>query len=250
VLATEMQAFGVKSIRDRLFLGGLPPILLEGEADESFFAEWIDSYYARDVQELFRVEKRSGFLRLLEILLRQSGGQAETASLARMSGLSRPTVMNYLEVFELTHVVRLLRPYHDGSKQELLKQPKVYGFDTGFVRYARGWSELREEDCGLLWEHLVLDILQAHVQKDIHYWRNKQHQEIDFIIPKGRGEADAIECKWKSTGAEWKNFQPFRSIHPKGRNILVTSNQPETVVHMKDGLEFILTNAAELPTLL
>jgi hypothetical protein len=30
----------------------------------------------------------------------------------------------------------------------------------------------------------------------------------------------------------------------------VTSNQPETVVRRKDGLDFILTNAKELPTLL
>ncbi len=55
----------------------------------------------------------------------------EAVSLAKSSGLSRPTVLNYLEVFQLTHVIRNLRPYHGGGRQEIPKQPKAYAFDTG-----------------------------------------------------------------------------------------------------------------------
>jgi uncharacterized protein len=57
--------------------GGLPPALLSAAPDWEFYAEWLDSYFARDVQELFRVEKRSAFLLLVELILRQSGGLAE-----------------------------------------------------------------------------------------------------------------------------------------------------------------------------
>ncbi|MBW8887892.1 MAG: ATP-binding protein, partial [Fibrobacteres bacterium] len=174
VLLTEMEDFGINDIRKRLFRGGLPPALLAEITDESFYAEWMESYYARDVQELFRVEKRTGFLKMLEILLRQSGGMMKAVSIANASGLSRPTVMTYLEVFELTHVMRVLRPYHGGGKQEIVRQPKVYGFDTGFVRHVRGWGELRDADCGMLWEHVILDILATLPIKTIHYWRDKQ----------------------------------------------------------------------------
>jgi hypothetical protein len=52
----------------------LPPALLAPERAGEFYGEWLDSYFARDVEELFRVEKRAGFLRVLELLLRQSGG--------------------------------------------------------------------------------------------------------------------------------------------------------------------------------
>lgn len=250
VLLTEMEAFGIGDIRERLFRGGLPQALLEEEGDEAFYAEWLDSYYARDVQELFKVEKRTGFLKLLETLLRQSGGQVEAVSLAKMSGLSRPTVLNYLEVLQLTHAIHLLRPFHGGGKQEIVRQPKAYGFDTGFVRYSRGWRDLRDEDCGPLWEHVILDLLLTLPVKEIHYWRNKRQQEIDFVIPRGRGEADAIECKWRSAGADYRNFAPFRAEHPKGRNILVTSNQPFTVIRKVESLEVTLTNFSELPSLL
>jgi predicted AAA+ superfamily ATPase len=210
----------------------------------------LDSYYARDVQELFRVEKRTGFLKLLETLLRQSGGMVEAVGLAKTSGLSRPTVLTYLEVFQLTHVLHVIRPYHDGGSQEIVKQPKAYGFDTGFVRYARGWRELREEDCGILWEHVILDLLLTLPVKEIHYWRDKRQREIDFVIPRGRGECDAIECKWNAASADWANFKAFREAHPKGRNIVVTPSHPVTTNRKSEGLEMVVTNPKLLAGLL
>jgi len=69
VLAEELPAFGVLDIRDRLFRGGLPQTLLSETDDPEFYSEWLDSYYARDVQELFRMGKRREFLRLVELVL-------------------------------------------------------------------------------------------------------------------------------------------------------------------------------------
>jgi predicted AAA+ superfamily ATPase len=207
----------------RLLRGGLPPALL-GEHDPGFYAEWLDSYYARDVQELFRVEKRAGFLSLLTSLLKQSGGLSEISSLARLTGLSRPTVMNYLNVLETTHAIRVVRPFHGGSARELLHQPKIYGFDTGFVCFARGWDSLRPEDRGGLWEHVVLETLLAHSSAEIHYWRDKSQREVDFVVPGARGSVDAIECKWSAAGFSAKGLSAFRAAQPKGKNYLVTAS--------------------------
>ena len=129
VLATELSAFGDVSMDHRFLNGGLPGRLLATELDPEFYVEWLDSYFARDVQELFRIGKRTEFLKLTEILIRNSGGFAEVTSLAKQSGLTRPTVMNYLEVLELTHVIHRLRPFHAGGKREILAQPKVYAFE-------------------------------------------------------------------------------------------------------------------------
>jgi len=223
ILVEELSAFGSGDLNKRLFRGGLPPVLLNDGIDDGFYAEWMDSYYARDVQELFRVEKRGAFLRLMELLLRQSGGMVEPTSLARDCGLSRPTVLSYIDAMQITHVVRMLRPYHGESARELVHQPKVYAFDTGFVRFAKGWNDLRPEDCGLLWEHVALDALLFHVGSHaIHYWRDKQGREVDFVIPRGRGEADAVECKWTPTAFDPKGVIAFRALHPKGRNVVLS----------------------------
>jgi len=48
------------------------------------------------------VEKRGGFLKLVESVLRLSGGQMEAISLSGHCGLSRPTVVTYLGGLEVT----------------------------------------------------------------------------------------------------------------------------------------------------
>ena len=222
VLAEELPAFGVSDLDRRLLHGGLPPALLADHPPADFYAEWVDSFYARDVQELFRVEKRAGFLQLLETLLRQSGGLVEATTLARATSLSRPTVMNYLEVLQVTHAIALLRPFHGGGKQELTHQPKVYGFDTGFVAWARGWNELHAEDRGLLWEHLVLETLMSlGVERRIHFWRDKQQREVDFVVPVGRDGCDTFECKWIPASFDPRGLKALRALHRRGRNYLV-----------------------------
>jgi len=44
----------------------------QARPDSEFYGEWLDYYFARDVQELFRLEKRTGFLRALELLFRHT----------------------------------------------------------------------------------------------------------------------------------------------------------------------------------
>ena len=120
----------------------------------------------------------------------------------------------------MTHVAHVIRPFRAGGRREILSQPKVFGFDTGFVCHARGWDRLRPEDCGVLWEHLVLDTLLAAGAR-IHFWRDKQLREVDFIVPRGRESADAIECKWKPDAFETRGLAAFRSLSPRGRNFVV-----------------------------
>ena len=243
----ELLQFGVRDLGHRLFRGGLPPTLLAESYDPGFYAEWLDSYYARDVQELFRVEKRGGFLKLVESVLRLSGGQLEATSLANLCGLSRPTVLNYLEVLELTHVATVVRPYSGGGPREIVRQPKIYGFDTGFVAFARGWNDLRSDDYGILWEHLVLEKLISDLgEVPVMYWRDKSHHEVDFILPRGRGVVDAVECKWDAGGFESKNLQVFRAQHPAGKNIVVCSNVREPFTQRSAGLEVTFTGLDNL----
>lgn len=247
-LFEELDAFGVTDIRHRLFRGGLPPALLSPEFDPGFFSEWLDSYFARDVQELFHVEKRSGFLKLLELLLRQSGGLMEPTSLARSAQLSRPTTLNYIEVFQMTHAIHVLRPYHGNGKQELVRQPKVYGFDTGFVCFVNGWTELRDTDCGLLWEHLVLDALLATQEsRNIYFWRDKQKNEVDFVVTKDRTNIDVIECKWNTTSFDPTGLQKFRALYPNGRNFVVSPAVTQPSQHKDKGISFTLMPLGLLP---
>ncbi len=95
------ELFNITDLDFRLRQGGLPEPLLSQNINELFFSEWIDSFYARDIQELFNVRNRSGFLKLMQLLFRSSGILIEITHLSKMSGLTRPTVMSYHEAMRI-----------------------------------------------------------------------------------------------------------------------------------------------------
>jgi predicted AAA+ superfamily ATPase len=207
----------------RLLHGGLPQALLADRPSTDFFNEWIDSFYARDIQELFQVRSRSGFQALFRLLLRQSGGQIDHTRLAKLCQLSRITVGSYIEAMTITHALLLLRPYHGGGKREIVARPKCYGFDTGFVCFERGWTGVRPEDRGLLWEHLVLDaVLGLFGDSRVFYWRDKAGREVDFVIRREGSHVDALECKINPDHLNSSGLSAFRTLYPEGRNYVVS----------------------------
>ncbi len=222
VLWSECETnFGILDLDRRLFHGGLPEFLLSATKDESLFSEWMDSFYARDIQELFAVRERTGFINLFRLILRQSGGLADYSALSRECDISRLTVKAYLEALSIACAVYLVRPFHGGGRRELIKRPKIYAFDTGFVTYARGWREIRDEDRGFLWEHLVLDVLRAKADgKEPGYWRDKSGREVDFVVCRGQ-KVDAFECKINPDRFDHESLSVFRKLYPHGRNFLV-----------------------------
>ena len=205
------------------------------------------SFSARDIQRLFGFRDMNRFNALLEYVMRQSGGQLEMTRTAAALGITRPTVESHLRALEITHAVTLLRPFHGGGQSEIVKMPKVYAFDTGFVSFVRGWDPLRNDDLGVLWEHLVLEHLQAlFPDMPIRYWRDKSGREVDFVIARRRDEVHAIECKWDPGAFDSAALQVFRGYYPKGRNTLVTPSGDPSYNRRYGKLEVRICTPSEL----
>ncbi|MBF0503370.1 MAG: DUF4143 domain-containing protein [Candidatus Riflebacteria bacterium] len=131
----------------------------------------------------------------------------------------------HLAVLESTYAVHVLRLFSSGKTSEIISQPKVYGFDTGFVAYLRGWNSLRPADYGICWEHYVLNELHARLQsRSIHYWRSKAGHEIDFVLARRGKPPVAIECRWRFAEFETPNFEAFLRKYPDADCLLVCSD--------------------------
>ncbi len=225
MMSRDLDDFGETDLSRRFLRGGLPPFFLASGFPEADFQEWMDSFWAKDIQALFRLERRWSFQRFMELLFAQSGGIFEATRFAAPCEISRPTVSNYLAVLESTWVAHVIRPFSTRRSVEIVSAPKVYAFDTGFVCTFRGWDRLREDDLGLLWEHWVLNELHARLQAPVlRYWRDKKGHEVDFVLP-GRGRSPvAIECKWKAGGFHPSGMLSFRRQYRKGKNWIVCSD--------------------------
>jgi predicted AAA+ superfamily ATPase len=248
MIAVDQKDFGNEDTEHRFLRGGLPPFFMAETYPEVDFQEWMDAYWAKDIQELFRLESRSAFQRFAELLLAQSGGIFEATRFARPCEVSRPTISNYLKVLEATFVAHVVRPFSSHAPTEIVAAPKVYGFDTGFVCYHRGWSELRPEDMGLLWEHYVLNEIQASLQtRRTRYWRDKSGHEVDFVIARRGDCAVAVECKWKAEEFDPRSMRAFRRIHAGGRNYVVSGDIDRSFTRKMGG---ITVRFVSLPALL
>lgn len=242
------EPFGVPDLDRRLLHGGLPELLLAASKDPAFLNEWIDSFYARDILELFGIRNRQGFLALFRLLLRQSGGQLDYSQLADLSEMSRVTVKAHIEAMQIAHVVHLLRPFHGGGKREIVSRPKCYAFDTGFVTFEKGWDPIRADDRGLLWEHLVLDSLRFHyADEDIYYWQDKSRREIDFVIRRGRDRVEVVECKINPDRLDAAPVEAFRALYPAGDNYVVSPAVKRPTPLRRGKLVFKAVNTSDFP---
>lgn len=242
MISEDLQIFGKTDLKHRFYRGGLPPFFLSRDYPEREFQEWMDEYWAKDIQTLFRLERRFSFQRFTELLLMQSGGIFEATKFAVPCEVSRPTISNYLSVLELTNVVFVVRPFTSRRAAEIVAAPKVYAFDTGFICHYKGWERLRDEDVGLLWEHYVLNELHGRLQsRRIQYWRDKRHHEVDFVLKRRGQEVIAIECKWSADHFEPSGVQAFRRAYQKGVNYVVANDVKRTFHREYNGvrIEFV-----------
>jgi predicted AAA+ superfamily ATPase len=98
----DVEEFAAFDLRHRFLHGGLPPFFLEDALPEREFQEWMDAYWAKDIQELFRLERRGSFQKFAELLMAGSGGIFEATKFARPCEVSRTTIANYLTVLDAT----------------------------------------------------------------------------------------------------------------------------------------------------
>jgi len=247
MVTADLVAFNRDDLAYRLLRGGLPPFFLSETIPEADFQEWVDSYWAKDVQELFRLERRASFQKLFELIFTQSGDIFEATRFTAPCEISRQTVANYLKVLEATLVAHVVRPFSTHRSTEIVSAPKVYAFDTGFVCYLRGWDALRREDLGALWEHFVLNELHAHLQtREINYWRDKNKHEIDFVYRRRGRPPDAVECKWSAGEFDPRNLLAFRRQYPKGRNWVVATDVERSYSRHHKGVDVLYVNLATL----
>jgi predicted AAA+ superfamily ATPase len=237
MIESDLRDFGAPDRDRRLLQGGLPPFFLSEELPEREYQEWMDSYWARDVQELFRLQRRASFQRFVELVLAQSGGIFEATRFAAPCEVSRTTIANYLSVLEATSVALVLRPYSTRRATEIVAAPKVYGFDTGFVCAMRGWTSLRPEDAGRLWEHYVLNELAARLEMSaLRYWRDKQGHEVDIVWARRGRPPVAIECKWSARDPCSSGILAFARAYPEAEVLMVTTDATPSFTHDVSGV--------------
>lgn len=177
-------------------LGGFPEPFLSGSETEA--ARWRNQYYTdlvrEDILEFSRIHEVKAIRLLLEMLRERVGSPLSFRSLAGDLQVAPNTVRKYVEILESLCIIFLLRPYHVNVARAVLREPKVYFFDSGYVRGDEG---LKLENscavCLLKHTHFLQDTAGEEVS--LNYIRTRDGREVDFAIVKGKKLSQLLEVK-------------------------------------------------------
>jgi predicted AAA+ superfamily ATPase len=187
----------------RVLAGGAVPVVWRAPEREAALLAYARMYLREEIQAEAAVRNLSGFARFLPIAALFHGQMLNAASLSRDAGVSRTTVLGYLEVLEDTLIAYRLPAFESKLRVREKKHPKLYLFDAGVVRALRGSvaGEPGREEVGALFEGWILGLLRAYghhrsLFEDWAYWSpaEAQRTEVDVVLRRGK-EFLAIEVK-------------------------------------------------------
>lgn len=175
-------------ILERLMrFGGFPEPYLAGDEQEA--TRWRQQHHERivreDIQDLEPVKDVRSLQLLVELLRERVGSPISHASLAGDLEVSPHTVKRWIQILDQMYVIFLVTPWHRNVARAILKEPKVYFYDTGAVR---GDDGARLENavavCLRTWLHFGADTRGRSAE--LHYIRDKQRREVDFAVVEER----------------------------------------------------------------
>ena len=225
--ALAWSGLGKNECFDRLMnVGGFPEPFLKGTS--RFYNRWkrshINLILKEDLLTLSAVRDIQSIETLIELLRSRVGSPVSSNSLARNLQKSPNTIQHWLKLLEDLYVIFRVSPYHQNIARALLKEPKYYFYDNGIVLGEEGVRLENLVACALLKEiHRAQDVDGEEL--NLHYIRNKDGYEIDFLITRAKRPERLIEVKWKESSLS-PNFRKFLVKESLGR-VQVVGDLPQ-----------------------
>lgn len=192
---------------DELLVRGFYPEVYTGTVNPlQFYRSYYETYLQKDVRQLLRVKDLNLFDKFIRLCAGRTGSILNSASLANETGLSVPTIRQWLSVLEASFIVLLLPPFHDNIGKRLTKSPKLYFYDPGLAGYLMGIENRdqmsRDPLRGGLFENLVItEIYKQRLNQgkdpSLFFFRDSHHIEVDVVLKKGR---EIVIAEIKSSG--------------------------------------------------
>jgi len=185
---------------DLIARGGFPEPLLSGSART--LRRWQQGRFERvfreDIRDVATVRALSQVELLGTMLPERVGAPLSYASVARDVEASPKSVRAWLQLLERNYFVFRVPPYSRRLHRALKKESKYYLWD---------WSEAPDD--GPRFENLVaahllkychfLNDVHGH-RVELHYLRDLEKREVDFLVTWGRAPWFAVECKTSPGG--------------------------------------------------
>ena len=210
------------TVNEMLFKGNFPRIYDKKIEPTDFYPSYISTYVERDVRLLKNISDFSAFNRFLKLCAGRCSQILNVSALAEDAGINRKTAESWLSVLETSYIIYFLKPYYKNFGKRLIKNPKLYFYDTGLVTSLLGITDSNQMESfymrGALFENLVVsELLKRRLFEgktdELYFWRDSNGVEIDVLEENGT-ELFAYEIKASETmnTAFFSNIKKVKEI--------------------------------------
>ncbi len=199
-----------------IIFGSYPEIVVSAEKRDLLFSLAFDYLY-KDILQLGLVKTPDLIKKLLMLLAYQIGSEVSVNEISTSLAMSRITVDRYLHLLEQAFVIFRLPAYSTNRRKEIVKNHKIYFWDTGIRNAVLNDFNLNEfrPDIGAIWENWVIsEIAKENIltgnKKNLYFWRSRSGSEVDLIITENKS-LRACEIKWKEK--KYRSNQAFTNVY-------------------------------------
>lgn len=172
-------------LHEFIIYGGYPRVAIakSNQEKKDILKNIFNIYLLKDARDMVGLIDDYKMLNLIKALSLQIGNMISYEELSTMSSHKVPELKKYLNLLEKTYVIHLLKPFFTNKRLELVKNPKVFFYDSGLRNsIINDYKEIDlRQDKGALYENFVFSEL---VKKGLtlKYWRTKAKAEVDFVV--------------------------------------------------------------------
>lgn len=179
--------------------GGFPePALAQSQCT---FRRWqkerVDRLVREDVRDLEPVRDLAAIQLLTDLLPERVGAPLSLNALREDLEVSHRAVTGWMDILERLYFAYRLRPYTFARVRALSKLPKAYLWDWSMVPGEAGRFENLVAGHLLKLCHLLED--RDGWRVELHYLRDRQGHEVDFLVTLDRRPWFAVEAKLAAT---------------------------------------------------
>ncbi len=182
-------------IFNNIFNGGMPKIISTKDLDRDiYYSSYMNTYIERDVSSLEQVGKLEEFRNFVTFMAANTAQELKYDNIAKVIGVSAPTIKQWVSVLERSGIIYILRPYSNIVSKRLVKRPKCYFLDTGLASYLTSWPTketlMNGAQSGAIFEtYVVSEILKSYYNNgkspNLYYYRDIDQKEIDLLMVEG-----------------------------------------------------------------
>ena len=195
-------------------LGGFPEPQLSNNENEA--NRWRQQYYSdlirEDILEFSKIQEIRAIKILAELLRKRAGSPISHFSLSLDLQISPHTVSKYIAILESLYIIFSIRPFHKNIARSILKEPKIYFYDTGLVLGDEG-KRLENTAAVSLLKHAQYLNDSCGKNISLHYLRTKDGKEIDFLLAEENEFKQAVEVKLSDSGIS-RHLKYFKNKFP------------------------------------